>query len=159
MFPAAPDTVFAMMTDERYVTRKAEAMGALEHDVSVEVSADGAATITLQRTLPAMVPDFVRPLVGDTIEVVQTEHWAAPAADGRRTGQLTAQIRNAPVRLAGSLLLEANGTTSSVHRVDVDVRAKVPFVGTKVEKAIGEVILLAARKEEEVGGSWLTESG
>lgn len=159
VFPADPGVVFEMMTDEDYVSRKAKAMGALEHDVSVTRLATGGAEITLQRTLPAVVPDFVRPLVGETIEVVQTDHWSAAASDGQRTGTLTASIANAPVRLGGSIVLAGNGVRSAIHRVDVDVKAKVPFLGGRIEKAIGDVILMAARKEEEVGAAWLREMG
>ena len=156
MFPADADTVFAMLTDEQYVTRKATAMGALEHDVSVTALEGGGARIRLERTLPAMVPDFVRPLVGETIRVVQTEDWGPVRPDGGRTGRMTATISAAPVSLSGELTLEPNDG-SSVHRIEAEVRARVPFVGSKIEKAIGEVILLAARKEEQVGSAWLAE--
>lgn len=157
MFPASSATVFAMMSDANYVRRKAEAMGALEHDVEVTLLGTGGATITLHRTLPSMVPDFVRPFVGETIEVVQTEDWGPAHPDGSRTGQMHARIANAPVRLTGHITLAPTGPASSIHRVDADVSAKVPFVGGKIERAIGEVILMAARKEEEVGSAWLAE--
>jgi hypothetical protein len=145
-----------MITDEEYVTRKATAMGALEHDVSVTHLDDGGARIRLERTLPAMVPDFVRPMVGETIEVVQTEDWGPAQPDGRRTGRMTATISGTPVTLSGELVLEPNDG-SSIHRLVADVKAKVPFIGAKIEKGIGEVILLAARKEEQVGSAWLAE--
>jgi hypothetical protein len=148
-----------MMTDEGYVSRKATAMGALEHDVVVTRLAAGAAEITLARTLPAVVPDFVRPLVGETIEVVQTEHWGAADTDGARFGTLTAAISHAPVQLRGEITLTNTGARSALHRVDVDVRARVPLLGGRIEKSIGEVILMAARKEEEVGALWLADMG
>lgn len=156
VFPADAGVVFAMLTDEEYVTRKATAMGALEHDVSVTPLDGGGARISLERTLPAMVPDFVRPLVGDTIRVVQTEDWGPARPDGGRTGRMTASIPGTPVGLSGSLTLEP-ADTSSIHRIEADVRARVPFVGAKIERGIGEVILLAARKEEQVGSAWLAE--
>ena len=157
MFPAEAAVVFEMLADEDYVSRKARAMGALEHDASVELLASGGARIRLQRTLPSMVPDFVRPMVGETIEVVQTEDWAAAGADGSRIGRLDAQVSTAPVKLSGQLSLAPNGGGSSIHRVDITVKARVPFVGGRIEKAVAEVILLAARKEEQVGSMWLAE--
>jgi hypothetical protein len=157
VFPADVGIVFAMMTDEGYVSRKATAMGALEHDVVVTRLPTGGAEITLARTLPAVVPDFVRPLVGETIDVVQTEHWAAADADGTRSGTLTAAISNAPVQLRGEISLTSTGASSALHRVDVNVKARVPLLGGRIEKAIGEVILMAARKEEEVGARWLAD--
>lgn len=157
VFHADPRTVFEMLADEEYVSRKATAMGALEHDVVVQRLSSGGARIQLQRTLPSMVPDFVRPLVGNTLEIEQTEDWAAAGADGGRRGDLNARIANAPVRLSGSLLLLPSDAAGTIHRVDVEVRAKVPFLGGRIEQAIGEVLLMAARKEEEVGAAWLAE--
>lgn len=157
MYQAEADLVFEMMTDQEYVSRKATAMGALEHDVTVSLLPSGGAVIRLERTLPAMVPDFVRPLVGQTIEVAQTDEWGAAAADGSRRGRLTAEISRAPVTLAGEVSLDPNGAHGCIHRVDVEAKARVPFVGARIEKAIGELILLAARKEEQVGGQWLAE--
>jgi hypothetical protein len=154
LFPAAVDTVFAMLSDEDYVRRKAEAMGALEHDVTVEPLASGGARIRLLRTLPSVVPDFVRPLVGETIDVVQTEDWHGARPDGSRLGEMRAQISNAPVSLSGGMsLLPTNDGT--IHRLDATIKARIPFVGGRIEQGIGEVILLAARKEEEVGARWL----
>ena len=159
VFPAEADVVFHMMTDEEYVSRKATRMGALEHDASVQTLPEGGARIRLERTLPAVVPDFVKPFVGETVDVEQTEEWAPPEPDGSRRGVLSAQISHAPVKLSGTISLEPNGAHGSIHRVNVDVRARVPLIGGRIEKAIGEVILMAARKEEEVGGEWLAERG
>lgn len=157
MYQAEADVVFAMMTDHDYVSRKATAMGALEHDVSVSLQPTGGAVIRLERTMPAVVPDFVRPLVGQTIDVVQTDEWGAAAPDGSRRGRLTAQVSRAPVSLSGDIFLDPNGERGCVHRVSVEAKARVPFVGGRIEQAIGELILLAARKEEQVGGQWLAE--
>lgn len=157
MYQAPADVVFEMMTDNDYLSRKATAMGALEHDVTVSMLPTGGAVIRLERTMPAMVPDFVRPLVGQTIDVAQIDEWEAAAADGSRRGRLTAHVSRAPVALSGGVFLDPNGKRGCVHRVDVEAKARVPFVGARIEKAIGELILVAARKEEQVGGQWLAE--
>jgi hypothetical protein len=155
LFPATVEEVFTMLSDEAYVRTKAEAMGALEHDVTVRALTTGGARIRLERTLPSMVPDFVRPLVGETIEVVQTEEWQPARTDGSRHGELQARISNAPVSLSGDIALVPADEGTTIHRIHVDVRAKVPFVGARIERAISEVLLMAARKEEEVGARWL----
>jgi uncharacterized protein YndB with AHSA1/START domain len=157
LFPAPADVVFEMLSDSDYVSRKATAMGALEHDVTVVDLGSGRTRIRLQRTLPSVVPDFVKPLVGPTIEVVQTEDWTAPGSDGARRADLRAQISAAPVSLSGQMTLQPTEDGTTIHRVEVTVRAKVPFLGGKIERAIGEVLVLAARKEEQVGAAWLAE--
>jgi hypothetical protein len=157
LFPAPPHTVFTMLSDEAYVSRKATAMGALEHDASVSDLGGGRTRIRLLRTLPSVVPDFVKPLVGQTIDVEQIEDWEAALADGARSGDLRARIGGAPVSLSGSMSLQPTDDGTTIHRVAVTVRAKVPFVGGRIEQSIGEVLLMAARKEEEVGAAWLAE--
>ncbi len=158
LFPAPVEVVVTMLEDEAYISRKATAMGALEHDVTVTSLGSGRTRIRLQRTLPSVVPDFVKPLVGPTIDVVQTEDWAAPSPDGTRRGDLRAQIGGAPVSLSGSMSLHPTDDGATLHRVEVLVRAKVPFVGGRIEKSIGDVLVMAARKEEEVGAAWLAEN-
>jgi hypothetical protein len=157
LFPAPADVVFAMLSDEQYVSRKATAMKALEHDVTVEALDGGRTRIRLERTLPSVVPDFVKPLVGPSIQVVQTEDWGPAASDGSRQGELTAKISNAPVSLSGHLSLQPTEDGTTIHRVEVTVRARVPFLGGRIESSIAEVLLMAARKEEQVGAAWLAE--
>jgi hypothetical protein len=157
LFPAPADVVFAMLSDEQYVNRKASAMHALEHDATVSDLGGGRTRIRLRRTLPSVVPDFVKPLVGQTIEVVQTEDWGAENPDGSRRGDLRAQISGAPVALSGQMSLLPTEDGATIHRVDVTVRARVPFLGGRIENAVSEVLLMAARKEEEVGAAWLAE--
>jgi hypothetical protein len=159
LFPAPADVVFAMLSDSDYVSRKATAMGALEHDVTVTDLGGGRRRIRLERTLPSVVPDFVKPLVGPTIEVVQTEDWSAAGPDGSRRADLRAQISAAPVALSGDMSLQPTDDGTTIHRVQMNVRARIPFLGGRIENAIGEVLLMAARKEEEVGAAWLAERG
>jgi hypothetical protein len=61
------------------------------------------------------------------------------------------------VQLRGEIALTSTGASSALHRVDVNVKARVPLLGGRIERSIGEVILMAARKEEEVGARWLAD--
>lgn len=44
-----------------------------------------------------------------------------------------------------------------VHRVEGDLRASVPLIGSKIEKAAEPAIKGAIRVEERTGRAWLTE--
>ena len=46
--------------------------------------------------MPAEVPDFMKKIVGETVDVVQTEDWGAPDADGQRTADVVVQIKGQP---------------------------------------------------------------
>lgn len=155
-YPKPPAAVFAMLSDPSFVERKAAATGALHHETGVQLVPDGGATITCHRTMPAVVPDFVRSFVGETIEIKQTDVWEAADADGSRAGSFTADVTGAPVSIRAKMSLHAAGTGTE-QRVTASVKASVPFVGGKIEKSVGEAIMAAVRKEEEVGRAWLAE--
>lgn len=158
-FPADLETVFAMLSDPGYVSKKAEAMFAISHEVDVEPRDDGGVTISLERTLPAKVPDAVRRIVGDTITVRQVDAWGPPAANGSREATLDATIEKAPSTIHGSMHLTERSATETHLRVQAKINGNVPFIGKKIEKAAGEIIVKAARKEEQVGREWLAERG
>lgn len=153
-FPAEPVTVFEMLVDPGYIGRKAEAANAVRHEVSVERDGDRA-TIHLLRVMPPDVPDFVRRFVGDTIDLDQTDVWEPAAADGSREGTISIDMRGAPVTLRGTLRLAPEGN-GSVATVSGTIKASIPLMGGKVESAVHDALMSAARREEEVGRVWLS---
>ncbi|GAA4357820.1 DUF2505 domain-containing protein [Angustibacter luteus] len=153
-YDAAPDDVFAMLTDPDFQRQVCEATGAIDHSVDVE-QAGGGATITTTRTLPADdLPDFVRKFVGSTLKVMRVDHWGAAGADGAREGTVVVEIQGAPVRLSGTIALAPDGA-GTAERVDGDLKASVPLVGGKIEKAAEPAIRAAIAKEQELGTGWL----
>jgi uncharacterized protein YndB with AHSA1/START domain len=154
-YAATPAEVFAMLVDPAFQERKLGATGALGHEVTVEPRADGGAVVRTSRTMPTdQVPDLVRNLVGQTLTVVQTEDWSAAAADGTRTGTVTVDVQGAPVRLTGTLRLAPDGAGTR-QSVDADLKAKVPLIGGRIEKAAEPAIRTAIDVEEREGRAWL----
>lgn len=151
---ATVDQVHALALDEEFRAAVCVATGALQHSVAVRRADDGSATVTVRRTMPADVPDFVRRFVGDTIEIVQTEIWAPGASAARRQADLAVQIVGQPAAMTGSLTMDASppGVREVVRG---DLRVSIPFLGKKIETEIAKGILAAARKEEQVGRQWL----
>jgi uncharacterized protein YndB with AHSA1/START domain len=156
-YAAEPKVVFAMITDEAFLARKSVATGALSHDVSSTPTSDGGVTVRVDRVLPAVVPDFVRKFVGETLRVVQVDTWGPEQPDGSRAGTFDVEISGAPGTMRGTLALQSDGRAGTVQRFDGDVRISVPFVGGKIEKSATEAVLAAVAKEGEVGRSWLAE--
>lgn len=153
-FPAEPVTVFEMLIDPGYIAGKAEAANAIRHEVSVERDGERA-TIRLLRVMPPDVPDFVRRLVGETIDLDQTDVWNAAEADGSRDGTISIDMRDAPVTLRGTMRLAPDGTVGAALDLSGTIKASVPLVGGKVERAVHDALMSAARREEEVGRDWL----
>jgi hypothetical protein len=150
-YPASPDLVFDMLVDRSFQERVCEATGALRYEVQVEQDA-GAATITTRRELPTdQVPDYARRFIGSTLEVVRVDHWDAPDADGNRDGTVTVEIKGAPIRLTGSLSLREDNTGGTTELISGDLKASIPLLGGKMEKAAEPALMSAIRKEEQVG--------
>ncbi|MBD0292588.1 MAG: DUF2505 domain-containing protein, partial [Jiangellaceae bacterium] len=148
-YDADPATVFAMLTDEAFLSRKARATGALRHEASVTRAGDQV-TVRLLRVMPPDVPDFVRRFVGETIDLEQIDVWQPAAADGSRAGSIRIAISGAPVHLTGAMTLAPDGAKTTVV-VDAQIRASIPFLGGRVEEALHDAVLQAARTEEQVG--------
>ena len=153
-YDSGPAEVFAMLTDPAFQERKLAATGALEQHVEVETRDDGGAVVTTRRTMPTdQVPDLVRNLVGRTLTIVQVEDWEPAAGDGR-SGTVTAEVSGAPVRLTGTLRLAATGA-GTVETLEGELKAKVPIVGGRIERAAEPAITAAIEVEEREGRAWL----
>lgn len=156
-YDADPATVFAMICDTAFQERKCRESGAVEQEVRVERHGDGGVRITTHRTLPADgVPDFVRSFVGPTLRVAQTDDWSGPQADGHRTGTVVAEIAGAPIRFTAALSLEVSGPGAR-QTVAGDLKAAVPLLGGRIEKAAEPAIMAAVRAEQRTSASWLAE--
>lgn len=150
-YPASPELVFAMLVDRSFQERVCEATGALRHDVQIQQES-GTAVITTRRELPTHdIPDYARSFVGPTLEVLRVDRWEVPDADGNRDGRVTVEIKGAPIRLNGSLSLRADNVGGTKQVVAGDLKASIPLLGGKMEKAAEPALMSAIRKEQEVG--------
>ncbi len=147
--PTDPASAFALLTDPGYVEDVARATGGQDPEASVTAGADGGATIVSRRSLPAEVPSYARALVGDTIAITETRLFGAASPDGTREGTVTVEFDGAPMTMAGTLHLAAEGA-GTVVRIDLEVKASVPFVGGKVERFGADQIERFLAKEEQV---------
>jgi len=148
--------VFAMLTDAAFQERKCAATGALESEVEIERFPDGGATIRTRRTMPTdQMPDFARSFVGRSVDVVQVDDFGAPDGGGRREGTVVVEIKGAPVRFAGSLVLGAS-PEGTLETVDGDIKASVPLVGGRMERALEPALRSAIRVEQREGTAWLS---
>lgn len=154
---AAPQQVFDMICSADYQELKCTRSGALEHEVAIEVEQD-ARTIVTRRRLPTDgFPDFVRKFVGDAVDVVETQVWGLGAdEDGGHTASLHVEIPRTPVSMSGSVSLLARGAGTQ-HTVEGDLRANVPFLGSKIEAAVAPVLASALRLEARLSTEWFEQ--
>ncbi|MCW2528636.1 MAG: hypothetical protein JWM76_3496 [Pseudonocardiales bacterium] len=147
-----------MTFDPVFQDQKCAATGALSHTVDVKHTGDKA-VITTERQMPTDgFPDFLKSFVGSSLKVVQIDSWDAAAADGSRHGTIDVSIAGTPLKFAGTLSLTAGGS-GSLGVVDGDLKASVPLIGGKVEKAAAPAVMAAVRAEQETADHWFAEQG
>ncbi|HVG88971.1 MAG TPA: DUF2505 domain-containing protein [Gaiellales bacterium] len=151
---ATPERVFAMLSDEGFQDRKAEATGALSHSVSITTRGDHTVIVS-KRAMPTdKLPDFVKSFVGKELHLTETSDWGPAAADGSRRGRLTVTVGGAPITLDATLSLAPSGQGTR-ELVEGDLTAKVPLLGGKIEQAAAPAIEAAIHVERSTGATWL----
>lgn len=151
---ASPDEIFAMFSDVSYQQLKCERSGAVDHDVVVEVDDQGGTIIVTTRKMPTdNFPEFARKFVGDTVTVIEKQEWDAPTDDGEREAALTVEIPSTPVQLTGAARLTPHGEGTQ-QVVDGELKASIPLLGSKIEKAVAPILIKAIRMEGPLGEKW-----
>lgn len=147
---ATVESVYAIITDKAFRDEAADADGAIEKEITVEPNAKGGDTVTIVRTQPADMPDFIKKLTGDTVKVKQTEEWSGPDANGKRTADIKVNIIGQPAEMKGTAELTTSGSDASFN-VDGEVKVSIPFIGKKIEPEIHKAITGSLRGEVALG--------
>jgi hypothetical protein len=157
-YAADAPTVYTMLTSESFIQKRAQAAHAIRYDVTIESAGAGRRTRTHQ-TLPAEVPDFVRKLIGQHIELDETITWGEASPDCSRSGARHFDVQGAPVALRGTIqLVPESGGAATRQVVDAELKASVPLIGRKIEEAAAPAVLAGLDGMEELGRSWLAEN-
>jgi len=155
-YAAAPEAVYAMITDPDFQVRKCIEAGAQQHEAAVSATGDGARVVT-KRDLPADgLPDFARSIIGSTLSVTETYEWSGAQDGGSRSGTLTVEVQGAPVAMRSTVRLAAAGAGTAIT-IDGDLKASIPLLGGKVERAAAPAVVHAIQHEQRTGERWLAE--
>ena len=152
-FTADPATVLAMLQDAAYVQEKGERTGSRDITVDVSAAPGGGTVMTCTRSMPAEVPSYAAPFVGDTITITEVHTWGPPAADGSAFADVTVEF-NSPISYRGTIAL-SGGPAGTVVSNSGSFKANVPFVGGKVERVAADQTERYLTKEVTVGNEWL----
>lgn len=155
-YPAPPETVFTMLTDEGFQNRKCRATEARSHEVSIE-SRDGRTVVTTVRQMSTEgldMPSFAS--VGPTLSVKETQDWGPADADGSRQGTIQVQLVGLPLQMQGTLDL-SGGAGSTTETIDADLKCSIPLLGGKIEEMASPAVRSAIDVEERLGHKWLGE--
>ena len=93
-------------------------------------------------------------MIGETVDVVHTEEWGAPDADGQRTADVVVQIKGQPAVMNGTAAIVASGG-EVVMQIEGDLKVSIPFFGKKVEPEIAKGIYAAVDREQKTAATRL----
>lgn len=148
-YPAPLEEVATMLRDPEFREQVCREQRVVSHEVSVE--ARGAETVvTVARVQEARgIPSFAAKIVGDHIDIVQTETW-----HDHERADYRVEIPGKPGEISGTAVLtESGGTTTETVSLDVTVR--IPLVGGKIEGLVHDLVVKALQVENRVGRAWL----
>lgn len=148
-YDAPPAEVFEMLADPAFRERVSAALGVVSAEVSLERTASGFTLTNDQVQRTEGLPSFARRIAGDTTHVVQTEVWDSPSG-----GTLTVETPGKPTSMAGTIELVAEGPGTR-EVVELEIRAKVPLIGGKLEELMARQARDGMDAEREVGAAWL----
>jgi len=151
--PASVEQMFTAHLTQEVREEACRQSGATAYTVTITPRADGGATVAVDRTMPARVPDFIRRIVGDYIEIIQVEEWAAAGPDGVRRADIRLTIKNQPASMHGAAVLKPSASGSS-ELVTGMVKVAIPIIGRKIEPEIVKVVMAGLRLEQQVTSDW-----
>lgn len=149
------DEVHALLTAQAFQEAKCAATTD-GGPTSVEISGHpGGRRVRTQRELPSDgLPDIARSFVGDHLTIIEVHDWSGPAADGSRQSALDIHVKGAPLTIKGMLRLEPSGT-GTARVLDAELKANVPLIGGRLEKAAAGPITTAIDIETRLLREWL----
>jgi hypothetical protein len=146
-FAAAPQDVYAMMTDQAYLTEVCQATESRSYEATV-----AGTTTNTTRTFAA--PDAVARFTGGELTVTEQTVWDGGAADGQRTGELTMTVKGQPVSMRGHISIAAGGPGTVVQLIG-DLKVAIPLLGKKLEQSTAPAVLAGFKTQQDVGNRWL----
>src|SRR5262245_26756155 len=157
VYDASPDDVFEMLCDKAFREKVCRGIGSIRYEVSITRDGDSS-QIRMDRVMKADLPDVARKIVGDTIEMVQTEDWGERQPDGSRSARFRVEIPGKPGSITGTVSLSPSGSGSR-EVVSGEVKVSVPFVGKKLETEVARGFKAALEVEGQIGAKWLASQG
>jgi uncharacterized protein YndB with AHSA1/START domain len=132
-YDADVETVYALITDSDFMSRKYTAGGATNVAVDKSEEDGGGCEVVLRRTVTVDLPGFAKRVMKPSNTAVQTEKWAAADANGARICSYHVEVQGMPSKVTGTLTLSAEGSGTK-QDIDADVKISIPLIGGKLEK-------------------------
>jgi hypothetical protein len=142
-----------MLQSREYVDAKYQGLGDIATNVETFEPSDDSIRLTVDRTVPADLPDFAKKVLGDTNRIVQNESWTA-TGDGYEC-DLKIEFPGKPLHVRGRLEIRPTGDATADWDVDMEIKASIPLIGGKLEDVVRKETLASLDKEYAFNQEWL----
>jgi len=148
-YEASPAEVFEMLADPAFREKVGEALDVVSADIALERDEGGFTLVNDQVQRTEGLPSFAKKFAGDTTRVIQAERWSSPTS-----GTLRIDAPGKPTGMEGTIELVPDGA-GTIEVVELEIKAKVPLVGGKLERLMAEQVRDGMDVERQVGQAWL----
>lgn len=148
-YPAPVEEVAAMLRDPVFRERVCERQHVLRFAVDVLATDEVTEVTVTQAQRVRKVPGFAAKLVGEEIEITQSETWTSDT-----DGTVRIDVPGVPAHVSGQVRLREDGA-ATVETVDLTLRVSVPLIGGRLESLLADLVTKALDAEAEVGREYL----
>lgn len=132
-FSAPLETVYAALTDPKFLEERSLALGELSAKCKVRKLAHGH-VVTMTREVERELPSFLAKLFAPVQTIVIEERWADAGDDGK-TATYTLGISGQPVEVSADIALRPSGK-GCVYEIDHRCKVRIPLIGGQIEKYV-----------------------
>jgi hypothetical protein len=148
-YPAPPERVQEVLTDQEYLQAKLHAVGGPRVElVSWEQDMRGVTFVLHQAVPNDAMPPFIRAMLPGELTIRRTETWSGSE------GHVHAEVDGAPGTITGVMRLEPD-PAGCVLDAQLTAEVPVPLIGGKVEKIVTDSIAKLMDTEYQFTLEWL----
>jgi hypothetical protein len=138
-----------MLADPSFRERVSLAREVVSFDVTLTPTDTGFTLVNDQIQPTAGLPSFAKKFAGETTKAIQREEWSSHSS-----GTLRIETPGKPTSMQGTITL-VGSDAGTVERVDLEIKAKVPLIGGKLESLMADQVRDGMDIEHQVGQAWL----
>jgi hypothetical protein len=132
-FKTDVEQVYALLTDPQFLVDRCLGIGELDAECEVE-EGDGVVSIDLKRKVQRELPGLLAKMFDPEQNLHMREEWQ-PDGEGGYSGKYLIEIQGQPANIAATFELYPT-EDGCCYTITHKAKAKIPLVGSKVEKYI-----------------------
>ena len=150
-FPVGVDRLYEILTSKAYFEQRFE-WGKV-NDYRFQAFQETGEGLLIQIVQPIQirtdkVPSFARRLLPSQADLLTEFLWQATGRAGCYQARYRFQLGNVPLKISGTMVLNADGESQSIQQTQVEITSSVPLVGRKL------VDLVAPKIDDALAGDY-----